>query len=119
MIHMQSRPEFFLHFESPQMVVNSVEQDSAPSSLPDSSPPSVLRRKRTWWGLVRDICLYVMIYIVVSGLSIGPFFWSWHGAVYADGPKWIARFYQPLAFLCDICPPLSWVINEWVNRWIL
>ena len=81
--------------------------------------PSVERPKRTWRGLLRDLCFYLLIYILVAGLSIGPFFWSWHAAVYADGSKWIARFYQPLVFLCQICPPLRWLINEWVNFWIL
>ena len=77
------------------------------------------RRRRRWKEFVRDICLYVLIYVVVSGFLIGPMFWTWYGAVYVDGPKWVARFFLPLAFLCEICPPLSWLVNAWVNWWIL
>jgi len=100
----------------------------APKTLENTDPPTpsvltstnqVERTKRTWRGVLRDIFVYLFLYILISGVSIGPFFWSWHGAVYADGSKWIARFYQPLAFLCEVCPPLRWLVNEWVNKWIL
>ena len=75
--------------------------------------------KRSWFGFFRDILIYFTVYLVVSGVTIGPFFWYWYGAVHADGSPWIARFYQPLAFLCEICPPLGRLINAWVNWWIL
>jgi hypothetical protein len=77
------------------------------------------RRRRTWAGFFRDICVYIMAYVVVSGVLIGPMFWTWYGAVYVDGPKWIAKFFLPLAVLCEIFPPLSWLVNAWVNWWIL
>lgn len=91
-----------------------------PTASPMASQPTPkLKRRRTWIGFLRDLLTYVMVYIVVSGLTIGPFFWEWFGAVYADGPKWIARIYRPLVLLCDIFPPLGWLINLWVNWWIL
>jgi hypothetical protein len=81
--------------------------------------PTVKRPKRSWRYFFRDIFLYVAVYVVVSGVSIGPLFWVWFGAVYVDGPKWFARLYLPLAFLCEIFPPLGWLVNTWVNWWIL
>jgi hypothetical protein len=95
--------------------------DGEPKAVSLGSKPITPRRKskRSWLGFFRDILIYFMVYLVVSGISIGPFFWYWYGAVHADGSKWVARFYQPLAFLCDVCPPLSRLINAWVNWWIL
>ena len=85
----------------------------------DQPKNTVKNRKRTWRGFVRDLTIYFLTYLFISGLTIGPMFWTWYGAMYADGPKWIARFYFPLAFLCEICPPLARLINAWINWWIL
>ena len=94
--------------------------EAAPVSTGQEPLPTTPRNpKRSWRGFVRDVMLYLAIYVAVSGLTIGPLFWVWFGAVYADGPKWFARLYLPLAFLCEYCPPLRWVINTWVNWWIL
>ena len=89
--------------------------------VPDSSIPAVQRMKRgrSWIGFIRDLFIYMSVYLVVSGATIGPFVWIWFGAMYADGPKWFAQFYLPLAYLCEICPPLRWAINTWVDWWIL
>lgn len=87
---------------------------------PDSGQVSqAAKRKRTWVGFFRDVFVYLIGYIVVSGITIGPFFWQWFGSMYADGPRWVAHVYSPLAYLCEICSPLRWVINEWINWWIL
>ncbi|WP_397569451.1 hypothetical protein [Schlesneria sp. T3-172] len=102
------------------MVANPTEVDSSPlPSSKRSAPQSQPRRKRTWFGVLQDLYFYFLAYIFFAWLTIGPFFWTWHAAVYADGPKWVAQFYQPLAYLCELCPPLSWLVNEWVNYWIL
>jgi hypothetical protein len=94
--------------------------DGEPNTVSlEKKPYSSLRPKRSWLGFFRDIVIYFMVYLVVSGITIGPFFWYWYGAVHADGSKWIARFYQPLAFLCEIYPPLGRLVNAWVNWWIL
>lgn len=85
----------------------------------EQEPPAPKRRKRSWRGFFRDILLYLLIYVVISGISIGPFFWVWFSAVYVDGPKWFARLYMPLLFLCEIFPPLGKLINAWINWWIL
>jgi hypothetical protein len=91
---------------------------AAPSPTGQPSA-SVRKNRRSWRGFGRDVLLYAAVYIVVSGLSIGPLFWVWFGAVYADGPKWLAKLYLPLAYLCEICSPLRWVVNTWINWWIL
>lgn len=96
--------------------VLSAQTETAP---PTPAPSARKRRRRTWLGFGRDIFLYMVAYVVISGISIGPFFWVWFGAMYADGPKWIARVYMPLAILCELCPPLSRLVNAWVNWWIL
>lgn len=95
------------HFSEP--VADLVDEQQAVSK----------RKRRTWAGFFRDICFYILAYVVVSGILIGPMFWTWYGAVYVDGPKWVAKFFLPLALLCEICPPLSWLVNAWVNWWIL
>ena len=77
------------------------------------------KSKRTWKGFLRDLFLYLVVYVIVSGFLIGPLFWVWFGAVHVDGPKWLARLFQPLAIMCDYCPPLKWLVNAWVNWWIL
>lgn len=76
-------------------------------------------RKRTWRGFVRDLAIYSLAYLIISGVTIGPMFWTWYAAMYADGPKWVARLYFPLACLCEICPPLARLINAWIDWWIL
>jgi hypothetical protein len=102
---------------------NSLEKsfphpETVPVSM-DSDQLAPLRKKRTWRGFVRDLFLYFLTYLIISGILIGPMFWIWYGSMFTDGPKWIARFFLPLAFLCEICPPLCRIINDWVNWWIL
>lgn len=100
------------------MDIEKLEINNGSPSL-DPEPMPAKRRQRTWRGFFRDIFLYLIVYVIVSGISIGPLFWIWFGAIYADGPKWFARLYLPLAFLCEICPPLGRLVNAWVNWWIL
>ena len=95
-------------------------QPPQPTPQQDSPPqPAITKRRRTWLGFFRDVFLYVLVYVAISGITIGPFFWQWFGAVYVDGPKWIARAYVPLLILCHLIPPLGWLINAWVDWWIL
>jgi hypothetical protein len=93
--------------------------ESNSEATASEADPQPKRRRRTWIGFFRDLFLYCVLYLVISGISIGPMFWVWFGAAYADGPKWVYRVYQPLALLCEICPPLGRLINAWVNWWIL
>jgi hypothetical protein len=95
--------------------------ESQDASNPVADKPSVAKpRKRSWRKFARDLFLYVVAYVVISGIAIGPLFWVWFGDVYVyDGSKWIARIFLPLALLCELIPPLSWLVNAWVNWWIL
>jgi hypothetical protein len=95
------------------------ESGPTPALTASSEPSQPKRRKRTWRTFVRDIGLYFALYILISGILIGPLFWVWFSAVYVDGPKWVARLYVPLVLLCEIFPPLGWLVNAWVNWWIL
>lgn len=111
-----------MHVEHPAS--NPISATTPP--LPEADAPAEKgaaqpkgRRRRTWFRFFADIVLYLFIYVVVAGVSIGPLFWVWFGAVYVNGPKWFARLYLPLALLCEICPPLSWLVNAWINWWIL
>jgi len=109
-------------FESDDKFVNAKRSFWSRNSQPAPAPAeesTSKRRKRSWTGFFRDISLYLLVYVVISGVSIGPLFWVWFSAVYVDGPKWFARLYMPLVFLCEIFPPLGWLINAWVNWWIL
>ena len=93
-----------------------VRSDSLATDGASLKPP--LKKTRSGWRFLGDLVFYFAVYLMLLGISIGPFFWTWFGAMYADGPKWVARLYLPLLMLCEICPPLRWVINEWVNWWI-
>ena len=99
-------------------IARKQEASSVSTGEPSATAPT-RSSKRSWRGFVWDLWLYFVIYVVVSGVTIGPFFWVWFGAIYVDGPKWFARLYLPLAYLCEYCPPLRWVVNAWVNWWIL
>ena len=92
--------------------MNSIE-------VPEKTPTAARPAPRTWRRFVRDVALYLLIYVVVSGILIGPMFWFWFGAVYADGPKWVAYLFLPLALVCEKFPILGWLVNVWVNWWIL
>jgi len=101
-------------------LLNTADQPAG--GVPDSNAttaPAKSKRRRTWGRFFFDISLYLCLYIVISAVSIGPFFWHWFGAVYCDGPKWIARFYMPLGIACEFCPPLDWAVNAWIRWWIL
>lgn len=104
-----------------EKTLTSLGEPPATIPIPTVSDPTPahLKRKRSWPGFVRDVFVYFVIYVVVSGVTIGPLFWYWFGSMYADGPKWFARLYFPLVYLCELCPPLRWLVNEWVNWWIL
>lgn len=93
---------------------------STPVAATAADPITASPRKgRTWQGFVRDVCLYLVTYVVVSTALIGPLFWTWFGAVYADGPKWVAYLFLPLAALCEWVPFVRWLVNLWINWWIL
>jgi len=56
---------------------------------------------------------------MIYTLSIGPFFWAWFEASHVDGPKWIARFYTPLLYACEVFPWFGAIVNTYVDWWIL
>ena len=97
-------------------VTSPAASDRSESSSAEAAPKRV---RRSWSRFFLDVLSYVAIFVVISGISIGPLFWVWFGAVFVDGPKWIARVYQPLIILCDVIPPLGRLVNAWINWWIL
>jgi hypothetical protein len=98
---------------------NQAEPNASPNGSASRITNIAQKRRRSWIGFVRELSAYLFVYVMITGISIGPLFWVWFGAMYADGPKWIARLYLPLAYFCEICPPLRWLVNEWINWWIL
>ena len=54
------------------------------------------------------------VMIRLSGLVVS------YGAYRAvDGSIWIAKFYAPLLWLCDHVGWLSYLVNSYINWWIL
>ena len=86
---------------------------------PAENPPLWFRFMRYLRQLAFRLLVYLVAYLVISILTIGPFFWYWFEAQYINGPTWIAKFYAPLVFLCDRIGPLGWLVNQYVNWWIL
>jgi hypothetical protein len=73
-------------------------------AAPGRSPRSTLR------GFVLQFVLVWALYT----LSIGPMFWTWYGAVYVGGPRWVVAFYAPLQLACRAVPSYG----EWVENYI-
>jgi len=65
------------------------------------------------------ILIYILAYLFISIVTIGPCYWYWFEATYANGPRWIAKFYAPLKWLCDHWEFLSQLVNQYVRWWIL
>ena len=80
--------------------------------------PPLVRFRRYLQQLVIRVLIYLLIYLVVSIVTIGPCFWFWFEATYVNGPRWVAKFYAPLLWICDRFWPLSWFVNHYVNWWI-
>jgi len=85
----------------------------------DETPLPSMRFKRYWKHFARRVLIYLAAYVIIASLTIGPFFWLWFEAVYAGGPTWIAKFYTPLLWLCDRIGWLSYLVNGYINWWIL
>ena len=89
------------------------------TATPTENPPLWVRFKRYLRQLAFRILVYLVAYLVISVVTIGPCFWYWHEATFVNGPTWIAKFYAPLVWLCDHFWPLGWLVNKYVNWWIL
>jgi len=84
-------------------------------------------KKLSRWTRIRNsaleflkrLCVYLLIYLFASIISIGPMFWVWYEAVYVNGSVLVAKFYAPLVWLCDHIPWLSELVNRYINWWIL
>ena len=91
----------------------------SPSPLQTAKPPLLHRLGKYLRGLAIRVFIYLAVYFVTAFISIGPCFWIWYGAVYVDGPKWIARFYAPLFWVCEQSEPLGRLLNNYIDWWIL
>ncbi|MDX1966373.1 MAG: hypothetical protein SFV23_04295 [Planctomycetaceae bacterium] len=74
------------------------------------------RTWKEWWR--RSITAGVWLGIVYT-LSIGPMFWTWFEALHFENNPVVLGFYMPLVLACDFCPPFGWLVNWYVNLWIL
>ena len=70
-------------------------------------------------GLVMRLVIYCVVYLFVSVATIGPMFWYWFADVHVHGSGWIGKFYAPLVWFCDHIESLRYVVNVYVNWWIL
>lgn len=62
----------------------------------------------------RGVLLQLVVMWFFYTLSIGPMFWTWYGAVYVGGPRWVVAFYAPLQYACEKVP----YYGEWVENYI-
>ena len=85
----------------------------------DEQPPLSIRIKCYLKQLAVRMVIYLAAYLVIAILTIGPMFWYWFRAVHVDGSIWIAKFYAPLLWLCDHVGWLSYLVNSYINWWIL
>lgn len=79
------------------------------------STPFSVRVRRYLGRLAIQLPVFLALYV----LSIGPMFWYWFGAFYADGPKFLFVLYYPLLLLCDKNEHVRDYINSYINWWIL
>ncbi len=63
---------------------------------------------------LRGVALQMALFWVIYTLSIGPMFWTWYGAVFVGGSRWIVAFYAPLQYACEIVP----FYGNWVEAYI-
>jgi hypothetical protein len=63
--------------------------------------------------------IQLLVFLALYILSIGPMFWLWFGAYYADGEKIFYFLYFPLSWLCDQSEDFREYINMYINWWIL
>lgn len=66
------------------------------------------------WGFAQRTFLLLGIYV----LSIGPMYWKWYAAHYADGSETLARFYEPLVIMARLIPPFGRWMDWYVGLWI-
>ncbi|MDA0832813.1 MAG: hypothetical protein O2955_20750 [Planctomycetota bacterium] len=50
--------------------------------------------------------------------SIGPMYWYWYESMYLSGPKWIARIYYPLLWLCSYVAFIRRFVDGYIGWWI-
>lgn len=86
---------------------------------PAQQQPLRGRIKQYLRQLAVRIVIYLLAYLFIAIVTIGPCFWYWYEATYVNGPRWIAKFYAPLVWLCDHCAPLSRLVNLYVRWWVL
>ena len=107
----------------PEIAVSTAPSLRYPVPMNENVAPVVnlplpVRFRQYLRQLAYRIALYLLIYLVVSILTIGPCFWYWFEATYVNGPRWVAKFYAPLLWLCDHIWPLNWFVNHYINWWI-
>lgn len=101
--------------EFPDIAVN--DSQAATDVSVDSVVPFEVRLKRYLKQLAVRIFVYLGAYLIISIVAIGPFYWTWFGAMYANGPRWVLKFFAPLYWLCVYFPPLRWLVQAYIDCW--
>lgn len=84
-----------------------------------NTPHPLSQPRRTWKAWWQNFALNCGWFFFLYLLSIGPAYWTWYEATYLDGPIWIQILYLPLVLICELCPPLGWLVNGYISWWIL
>jgi len=80
----------------------------------EDQTPIVVHLLRYAFRLLFQLVLFFFLYV----LSIGPMFWLWFGAYYADGSKIFFVLYYPLLRLCEENEKFRDFVNTYINWWI-
>lgn len=59
----------------------------------------------------------IVLFALYAG-SIGPMYWRWYESMYLSGPRWVARLYYPLLFVCILIPPFGDLIDWYIGLWV-
>lgn len=73
-----------------------------------------IRAARYLWHSAKQVLFLLALYV----LSIGPMYWHWFGAMHVDGSPYVAAFYMPLLYACEV-DVVGDVVNWYIQLWIL
>lgn len=75
-----------------------------------------LRRAAKWFCSWEGFLVWAFI---PYALSLGPFFWSWYGAIFELRSAWWLGAYVPLQVQIWLCPIygdlLDWYLHWWIT----
>ena len=94
-----------------QLVKEERNEESAPPP-PERTPAWFLKR------LALRVAVWFTTFSIVYVFSIGPMYWLWYDAVYAEGTPAFSRLYFPLMKLCQASDAMADWVEWYISLWI-